>query len=134
MTLGSPVEIEGYTAAQILDLPDETLDELVLTGESLAFRAGSAEVLGQFRIRNNLLVVELAQIEGGGEGVLPTLWALVEKYARQRELDGSEWIVHAVNCAAPNPKLRRILELRGFEIKEVPGVGQAFYYLRRFSG
>ncbi|MGV3721816.1 MAG: hypothetical protein ACO1SX_12965 [Actinomycetota bacterium] len=130
----SPMLIEGYTVTQILDLPDETLDQLVLTGEALAFRAGSAEVLGQFRIRDNLLVVELAQIEGGGEGVLPALWALVEKYARQRELDGSEWIVHAVNCAAPNPKLRRILELRGFEIKDVPGVGQAFYYRRRFSG
>lgn len=134
MTVGSPVRIEGYTPAEILDLPDETLDGLVLTGEALAFRAGSAEVLGQFSVRDHLLVVELAQIDGGGEGVLPALWTLADQYARRRGLRGMEWIVHAVNCAAPNPKLRRILELRGFAIQEVPGVGEAFYCLRRFSG
>src|SRR4051812_20510694 len=92
------IRIEGYTPDEILALPGEQIEALVLTGQPLVFRAGSAEILGEFRIEADLLVVELAQIEGGGEGVLPTLWLLAERYARQRGLGGVEWIVHALRC------------------------------------
>jgi hypothetical protein len=33
--------------------------------------------------------------------------------AASRALLGVEWIVHAVSCAKPNLKLRRVLERRG---------------------
>ncbi|HEU0179940.1 MAG TPA: hypothetical protein VFV58_37375 [Blastocatellia bacterium] len=75
-------------------------------------------------MRQNL---ELAHIEGGGEGALPTIAALAEKYAWQNNLMAVEWIVHAVDCANPNPKLRRVLEQRGFQIQDVPGYGRTFY-------
>lgn len=68
-------------------------------------------MLGQFQVKEARLVVELAQIDGGGEGILQTLWHLSEHYARSRGLDSVEWIVHAVHCARPNLKLRRVLEL-----------------------
>jgi tRNA1(Val) A37 N6-methylase TrmN6 len=73
-------------------------------------------------------VIELAQIDGGGEGVLPVLWRLAERYAQQRELDAVEWVVHAINCAHPNLKLRRLLEKRGFEVRDVEGIGSAHYF------
>ena len=59
---------------------------------------------------------------------------MVERYARARGLSEVEWIVHALNCAAPPPKLRPMLERRGFEIKDVPGVGAAYYQLRSVKG
>jgi hypothetical protein len=121
------INIEGYTPEEIINLPDEQLDALVLAGEPLVFRAGTAEILGEFQIRDQSLFVELAQIEGGGEGVLPTLAALSRSYARKRGLKKVEWIVHALNCAKPNPKLRRVMERRGFIVTEVEGVGQAYY-------
>jgi hypothetical protein len=124
-----PVLIEGFTPDEILRLPEEQIEALVLTDTPVVLRAGSAEILGQFRIRGDRLVLELAQIEGGGEGVLPTLWVLTERYARQRGLSGVEWVVHALHCADPNPKLRRLLERRGFVVRDVPGVGEAYYYL-----
>ena len=68
------ITIEGYTPDEVLALPDDELEALIMTGEPLAFRAGSAEILGEFRIIDACLRVELAHIEGGGEGVLPTLW------------------------------------------------------------
>ena len=40
------IEIEGYTAHEILNLADEQFDAPVLTGEPLVFRAGTAEILG----------------------------------------------------------------------------------------
>lgn len=134
--MAGPAElrIEGYLPDEILALPDEQIEGLVLTGQPLVIRAGSAEILGQFRVGGDYLVVELAQIEGGGEGVLPTLWLLAERYARQRGLRGVEWIVHALHCAAPNPKLRRVLELRGFTVQEIPRAGEAYYYLHRLNG
>ena len=119
--------MEGYTPTEILALPDADIEALVFTGEPLAFRAGSAEILGEFRLSGTVLTVELAHIEGGGEGVLPTLWVLVERYARARELSVVEWIVYATNCAKPNPKLRPLLERRGFEVREVPARGTAYY-------
>ncbi len=59
---------EGFTEDELLGLPSETLEGLILTGEPLVFRAGSATILGSFRVRKDSLVVELAQIDCGGEG------------------------------------------------------------------
>ena len=121
------IDIEGYSPEEIISLPDEQLDGFVLAGEPLVFRAGTAEILGEFKIRDQSLFVELAQIDGGGEGVLPTLAALARRYAKKRGLKKVEWVVHALNCAKPNPKLRRVMERRGFIVTEVEGVGQAYY-------
>src|SRR5215470_3031312 len=120
---------EGFSRDQILRLPAEQIEKLVLTGEPIVFSAGTARILGEFRLRDNRLVVTLAQIEGGGEGVLPSLWRLIEDYAKSRSLKGVEWIVHAVSCAKPNPKLKRVLERRGFTIRDVQGTVAYFYYL-----
>jgi hypothetical protein len=128
-----PVRIEGLTPDEILALPDEDLDALVLTDAPLVLSAGSAQILGQFRIQDGFLVVELAQIDGGGEGVLPALARVAERYAEKRQLAGVEWIVHAVHCARPNLKLRRVLERRGFVVREVAGVGEAYHYRSRVS-
>ena len=67
------INIEGYSPDEILNLPDEQLGALVLSGEPIVFRAGTAEILGEFKVKRESLIVELAQIDGGGEGVLPTL-------------------------------------------------------------
>lgn len=127
------VTIEGYTPDEILALPDEQLDAFVFVGEPLLFRAGTATILGEFRIVEDRLVAELAQIDGGGEGVLPALWVLVERFAARRGLSSVEWIVHAINCARPNPKLRRVLERRGFEVRDIAGIGEAYYLVRRVA-
>ena len=123
------VMFEGLREEEILNLPGETVEQLVLLGEPLLFRAGSAVILGSFKIKCNRLVVELAQIEGGGEGVLISLASLAKRYAALRGLSGVEWIVHAVSCAKPNLKLRRVLERRGFTIKQVAGVGEAYHLI-----
>jgi hypothetical protein len=121
------VLFEGLTEQEILNLPQEQLDSMILLGEPLVFRAGSAVLLGSFKIARDRLVIELAQIEGGGEGVLISLASLAKRYARMRKLSGVEWIVHAVSCAQPNLKLRRVLEHRGFVIEEIAGIGEAYH-------
>ncbi len=120
---------EGFTEEEILSLPDETVQGLIILGEPLVFRAGTAVVLGSFKISLNHLVIELAQIEGGGEGVLIALGSLVRRYARLHKLTGVEWIVHAVSCADPNLKLRRMLERRGFIVEQIAGVGVAYHLI-----
>ena len=122
------ITIEGYTPAEILALPDAQLEAIVLCGEPLVFRAGSAQILGEFRVVDGRLEVELAQIEGGGEGVLAALWSLSEQYAARRKLHQVDWIVHALTCAKPNLKLRRVLERKGFSIQRVRGNTEAFFY------
>jgi len=123
------VKFEGYSVEEILDMSVEEISNFVFIGEPLVFLIGSGEVLGEFRIEGDTLIVELAQIEGGGEGVLQSLWMLTEQYAFKRELKQVEWIVHAINCAKPNPKLRRVLEKRGFKVENVSGIGDAYHYL-----
>lgn len=127
------ITFEGYSPGELLEIPDNVFDSFVFIDEPLVFKAGSAEILGEFRIEANSLIIELAQIDGGGEGILPTLWILSEKIARKRNLDSVEWIVHALTCAKPNLKLRRILELKGFEIKDVGGNTEAYYYKNDFA-
>jgi hypothetical protein len=123
---------EGLRDEEILALPKETMEQLILLGEPLVFRAGSAVLLGSFKIDGDRLVIELAQIEGGGEGVLVSLASLARRYATLQNLAGVEWIVHAVSCAKPNVKLRRVLEGRGFVITHVPGVGEAYHLVDSF--
>ena len=124
--------IEGLTVDEMLALPDEHVAALVAVGP-VVFSAGSAEILGQIRLRPGSLMIELAQIDGGGEGVLPVLRRLAELYAQQRELDAVEWVVHAINCARPNLKLRRLLEKRGFEVRDVEGIGPAYYFRHQIN-
>jgi hypothetical protein len=123
------IRVEGYTPEEIVGLPDECLDALALIDHPLVLQVGSAQVLGQFRIRDKYLTLELAHVDGGGEGALPALASIAERVARRRGLEGVEWIVHATRCANPNPKLRRVLERRGFTVREVPGIGDAYYYV-----
>jgi len=123
------IDIEGFSINEILRLPVEDIERLIVTGRPIVFRAGSAEILGEFQIKNSVLLIELAHIDGGGEGVLPLLSSLARRYAIQRGLGRIEWIVHAVNCAEPNLKLCRVLERRGFEIMELPGKGSAYTYV-----
>ena len=123
------VLFEGLSEQEILNLPQEELDKLIFLGEPLVFRTGSALLLGSFKIARDRLVIELAQIEGGGEGVLLSLASVAKRYARLRNLSGVEWIVHAVSCAKPNIKLRRVLEHRGFIIEQIEGVGEAYHLI-----
>ena len=110
------IKIEGMSQEEILALPEKHLDALVFTGSPVVLRAGTAEVLGSFSCPGQALRIELAQIDGGGEGVLVLLTVLAKKIARRRGYQTLEWIVHAVDCADPNLKLRRVLGLRGFEV------------------
>jgi hypothetical protein len=122
------VLFEGLTEDEILSLSKATVEQLILIGEPLVFRVGSAVLLGSVQVRANRLVIELAQIEGGGEGVLISLASLARRYSILHELSAIEWVVHAVSCARPNLKLRQVLEHRGFVIKQVEGIGEAYYF------
>lgn len=106
---------------------------MILTGRPVVFRAESATILGEFRVDGKRLQIELAQIEGGGEGVLLGLGALARRFACLNELSSVEWIVHAVHCAKPNLKLRRVLEHRGFVISKLPTVGESYYKRERYQ-
>jgi hypothetical protein len=123
------VQFEGLTADEILAMRQDQLRALVLTGEPLVFRIGSATIFGEFKTRGNRLVIELAQIEEGGEGVLVALDAVARRYATLNGLASVEWIVHAVMCAKPNLKPRRVLQRRGFAIRILEGIGEAYHYL-----
>lgn len=114
--------IEGFTEDEILALPAGEIRAMVLTGEPVVFRAGSATILGRFEQSGSALAVELAHVDGGGEGVLISIYALARRWAQLAALERIEWTVHAVHCARPNPKLRPVLERRGFVVSTVDGV------------
>jgi hypothetical protein len=124
---GRKVLIEGYSVDEILGLPNEQLDQFVFCDEPIVFRVGSAEILGSFQRTPDRIILELAHIDGGGEGALPALGALASRYAARESLTFLEWRVHAVHCANPNPKLRHVLQKRGFRIKAVAGVGECYH-------
>ena len=123
------INIEGFEPDEVLRMSDEEVDQLILIGWPIVFHAGSAQILGEFKLEDGALIIELAQIDGGGEGVLSLLSALSRKYALKRGLNRIEWVVHALNCAEPNLKLRRVMERRGFKVKDVPGKGPAYRYV-----
>lgn len=125
----SNVLIEGYTIDEILGLPDKLIKAYIPDNTPVVFRVGTGEVLGEFSLREDRLTIELAQIDGGGEGVLISLWILANRYAAAHKIAHVEWIVHAVNCAKPNLKLRKMLDARGFIVRDVEGIGSVYYLL-----
>jgi hypothetical protein len=50
------VLFERLREDEILNLPKETIEELVLIGEPLVFRVGSAVLLGSFKVEADRLV------------------------------------------------------------------------------
>lgn len=124
----SHVLIEGLSVDEILALPSEELQVLVLRDEPIVFRTGSAELLGRFLVIDDTLILELGHIEGGGEGALRALDSLARRFAAREGFQFIEWRVHAVHCAKPNLKLRRVLERRGFVIRTMPGVGDCYLF------
>jgi hypothetical protein len=128
--LSREVLFEGYTEEEILNLPEDLVRSIILTGEPTVFRTGTATILGEFHSTDAHLRIELAQIEGGGEGVLLALGSLARRFAQLHGISEIEWIVHAVHCAKPNLKLRRVLEKRGFIVQNVAGM-DAYHLLEK---
>jgi len=119
--------VEGYTIEEVLAFPDKQLDAFVFSEDALAFKIGTATVLGRFARDGESLITELAHIDGGGEGVLPAISKLATAYARKHGLCRVDWRVHALHCAKPNLNLRRVLERRGFTVEQVPGTGECYH-------
>lgn len=107
------VLIEGFSPEELLMLNREEREALLITNKPVVFRAGSAEILAEFQRNAEELIVDLAHIDGGGEGVLPTITRLITSYAECNGYSSIQWRVHATNCADPNPKLQRVLERTG---------------------
>src|SRR6476659_3860012 len=110
------VLIEGIAADELLSWPLDKLRELLAVGRPIVFRAGSSTVLAAIQIEERRLIIELAHIDGGGEGVLPTLWRFGQSYARAERFVEIEWLVHATRCARPNPRLPAVLVKMGFTV------------------
>lgn len=123
------VTLNGLTPDELLGLPADAIEAL-LSGEPRVFQAGTADILGRFWLADQTLVLEFGHIDGGGEGVLPAIAVLAARYARRHGLEALDWRVHAINCARPNLKLRRVLERRGFVVEDVPGTGPCYHLVQ----
>jgi hypothetical protein len=121
------VTIEGYSSEELLSLPAGDLDALVFIGRPAVVKIGSAELLAECRRQGSTLIVDLAHIDGGGEGALPTLTAFLNRFAQDRGFAEIEWIVRATDCARPNERLQRILVRKGFTVRRLGAGGDCYY-------
>jgi hypothetical protein len=127
------ITIEGHSIDELLALPADELDVLVLAGRPVIVRIGTAKVLAEVWRSGDALIADLAHVDGGGEGALPTLAAFLERYARSRGCAEVRWAVRATNCARPNDRLRQVLVRRGFRITADAELGECFYKVTRIQ-
>lgn len=127
MTASGQVLIEGFRPEELPEALGHELEAEVLSGRPIVARAGTADVLISLVIEGSVLRTELAHVDGGGEGVLPALIPVVVRLARRRGAAEIEWLVFATSCARPNPRLRPILERRGFVVRETSGRGLCYH-------
>ena len=99
-----PITLNGLTSDEVLALPDDLIDSQILCGEPLVFRVGTADILGRFWVADGSLVLELGHIDGGGEGVLPTISELAKRYAQRRGLVALDGRVHALELRTAQPQ------------------------------
>ena len=127
------IKIEGYSPDEIASFSIKELRSLIFCDEPITFQAGSGEILGQFKIKGESLIIELAHIDGGGEGVLPTIAALAKKLAKREGFAFIDWRVHAINCEKPNFKLQNVLEKKGFIIEKVSDSGECYHLIEQLE-
>ncbi len=119
--------IEGFTEKEINELiQSEEFLNIIFSDEPVIFKAGSSEILGNFKKQENELTITFSHIIGGGEGVLLKLMNMFRDYAKNTKKVKITWVVHAVDCPKPNPKLPKILEKKKFFIVNDPIDGNAY--------
>lgn len=122
----SELEIAGLPLSQLRGMAADDLDGLMAFGRPISFDLGSASILAEFNRSGEVLLVNLAHIDGGGEGVLVVLWTLIRRYAAERVYAAIRWNIHAATCANPNPRLQKFLRRREFIEIEDPLYGRIF--------
>ena len=120
------IMIEGMPADELLRWPIEQLRSLLDLGRPIVFRAGTATVLAQVKITDRRLTIDLAHIDGGGEGVLPMLWRFGQRYADLENVLTIEWLVHAAHCATPSVRLSQLLLKMAFKIEKLAERGEVY--------
>ncbi len=120
------MDVEGIPLKALKALAKDELDTLLAFGRPISFHIGSANILAEFNRHEVELSVNLAHIDGGGEGVLVVLWKAVETYARDRNYEAIQWNVHALTCARPNLRLQQFLRTRSFTETEHETFGRIF--------
>lgn len=128
MNFTKKILIEGITSEEILELVlDPDFENEVISNEPIIFHIGSAEVLAQFGQQDQKLIVDLVHIIGGGEGVLLVIRNLVRSYCKAKGIRTIDWQIHATDCVKPNLKLKKILELKNYQILEVKNRGEVYF-------
>ncbi|MDX8465969.1 hypothetical protein RFM26_09785 [Mesorhizobium sp. VK23B] len=120
------IEIEGIPLDALRALSHQEQDELLSFSRPISFMMGSATVLAEFNQDGKELTINLAHIDGGGEGVLLVLWRALRAYATERDYHSIRWNVHALTCAKPNPRLKRFLRTHSFSEVDDPSYGPIF--------
>jgi hypothetical protein len=91
-SLTVPAIRRSFRRTTYLALRSEHLETLVLTGKPLVIRAGLTEMLAGFCVSARTLSVDLGRIDGGADGVLPSLVSLIRHYTVSRNLEPIEWL------------------------------------------
>ena len=121
------IRIAGLDTQELLQWSQSSAFQgIIFTGEPVIFSVGTSEILGVFSRSKDWIKVVLSHIEGGGEGVLLVLMNAIRNFAKTEAITEIRWVVHAVDCPKPNPKLPRILELKGFHIIDDPIDGKVY--------
>jgi len=124
----TPILIDGLSQDDLLKtLADPAFEAMVFHDEPIIFSVGTSTLLTHFHKTDSALRVEISHIEGGGEGVLLALSSTLKQYGKQQHLSTLHWYIHATDCIAPNPKLGKILILKGFVIQEDEKRGEVYY-------
>ncbi|MFT3997939.1 MAG: hypothetical protein QM667_11080 [Asticcacaulis sp.] len=128
------MDIEGVPLKALKALSKAEQDALLAFGRPLTFRIGSANILAEFNRSDCELIVNLAHIDGGGEGVLVLLWKALQNYAADRGYLSVQWHVHALTCTHPNPRLQQFLRHQGFVEMDHQIYGQVFAFRQVLVG
>lgn len=132
--MNNQILIDGMNEEELIRLSrSKEIQDLIFADIPVVFKAGTSDILGQFRKTEDELLITLSQIIGGGEGILIKIMNLFRRFAKENNYQKITWKVHAVDCPKPNPKLKKILELKGFEIVIDEIDGQIYQKIEQLS-
>ncbi len=125
------ITIEGFRPEEIVALPDDQVHEFVFHAGPVVFRVGEVEIRGEFLRETDRLVAVLTRIGPGGETLIPSLAALLSRYARLRQVPWIDWKVCTSGGNAPPKALIHHLVQRGFILADATPSAEVYQYRQK---
>jgi hypothetical protein len=118
---------ERYTIEQVLSMSINELDEKIFMNDPVVLISKCIQILAIFEKEEEGIFIEVSHIYSESGFLLMSMWNLIEGYAKEKNCKYIKWIFYTINNLVDSNFKKELIK-KGFEVNNIEGIGQAYYY------